>query len=130
MKRFISSASKGDLPHRVDNVDRWMRIWRNSIFGYRTSSAVVIGLVGVMEVTNSRSKNIAAFSPLVPALQSLLHHWVHAGVVDGHAGTIDQYILIEVAVAADYPGEPRGRVANLQGSEHHMIVVFIRAGTR
>jgi hypothetical protein len=33
-------------------------------------------------------------------------------------------------VAAGCPGEPRERVANLQGSEHHRIVVLVRAGTR
>jgi len=93
MERLIGSTSKDDLLHRVDNVDRWLRIWRNNIFRYRTSSAVVIGLNGVMKVTNSRSKNIATLSPLIPAPQSLLDQWIHAGVVDGHAGTIDQYIL-------------------------------------
>ena len=88
MEGLIGSASKDDLLHRVDNVDRWLRIWRNNIFRYWTSGAVVIGLNGVTKVMNSRSKNITALSPLIPALQSLLDQWVHAGVVDGHACTV------------------------------------------
>ena len=113
MKRFICPASKIDLPRWVDKVDRWMRIRRNNIFAYRTSSAVVIGLVGVMEVLDSRSKNIAAFSPLFPAFQGLLHKWVHAGVVDGliiNSSSKSLWPLIALASPAD--GSPTSRGAN------------------
>ena len=37
---------------------------------------------------------------------------------------------VDISVSADCPGGPRKRVANLQGSEHHRIVIFLRAGTR
>ena len=129
MERFIGSTSKDDLLAWIDNVVRHLRNSHN-VFCSLTSGAVVFGLNGVTKVVNSSLKKIAAFPPLFPTLQGLLNQWVHASVVDKHAGIIDQYILIDVAVAADCPGEPRGRVANLQGSEHHRILVFLRAGTR
>ena len=85
------------------------------------SGAAVINIVGlVIGVTNfmsSGSENIAAFSPLSPALQGLLNQWIHARV-------------IYVSVAADCHGKPCKRIANLQGSEHHRMMVFVRAGTR
>ena len=128
MERFIGSTSKDDLLAWIDNVVRHLRNSHN-IFCSLTSGAVVFGLNGVTKVVNSSMKNVAAFPPLFPAFQGLLNQRIHAGIIDRHAGTVDQYIL-GITVAAGCPGEPRGRVANLQGSEHHKILVFLRAGTR
>ena len=83
MKGLIGPSSKVHLPMWIDNVhvDRQLRT-RHNFFDSSIFSAVVIGLVGVMKIANSSSKNIAALSPLPPALQSLLDQRVHARVVD------------------------------------------------
>ena len=127
MNRFISSSNKIHLPMWIDNVhvDRQLRIWHN-VFCSSTSSAVVIGLFGAMKVVNSSSKNVAAFPPLLPALSSLLNQRIHASIID----KIMLRRSVDISVVADCPGEPRERVTNLQGSEHHKIVLFLRAGTR
>ena len=110
MKGLIGQSSKVHLPMWIDNVhaDRQLRML-HSFVDSSIFSAVVIGLVGVMKIANSGSKNTAALSPLPPALQSLLGQSVHARFVDiRQSSSIPPWPLIALASPASRSPTSRG----------------------